>query len=185
MTVLSDLSIRTAHLNGSLGITPFDESRIQPASYDVALDGKFRIFQQSSFYLINPRAPHAGLTTLIDIGDSPSGFILHPGQFALGQTEEYVEIPDWLCARIEGKSSLGRLGLVIHSTAGWIDPGFNGTVTLELGNVSPLPIMLVKGMLIGQIAFMALTTMAERPYGSPGLNSKYQGDREPAASRYA
>lgn len=187
MTVLSDGDIHVGQQNGpgfgGFSVTPFLPERVQPASYDVALGNRFRYFKRSVAAAIDPLDLADNLTGLTEV-EPGEPFVLHPGDFALGSTQERVHIGPTIVARIEGKSSLGRLGLVIHATAGWIDPGFEGVVTLELSNQAPLPIKLWPGMLIAQVAFMRLSSMAIRPYGSPGLGSKYQGDAEPVASRY-
>lgn len=187
MSVLSDTDIRKGHIQGSarggFELDPYDPERVQPASYDVELGNSFRYFKRSKHVCIDPRNLQPELTGVTDVhGDGV--FILHPGDFALGMTGEKITLSDMLVARVEGKSSLGRLGLVVHSTAGWIDPGFSGVITLELSNNSPLPIKLYPGMLIAQIAFMSLSSRCFEPYGSDGLGSKYQGDSGPAESRY-
>jgi len=181
--VLSDRTIRRLLAEGRIGIDPYDESLMQPASVDVRADRLFRVFRNSRYPYIDVKAEQEGLTELVEVtGDEP--FILHPGEFVLGSTLERVTLPDDLVARLEGKSSLGRLGLLIHSTAGFIDPGWDGHVTLELSNVANLPITIYPGMKIGQLSFVQLTEPAERPYGSGGLGSKYQGQRGPTPSRY-
>ncbi len=181
--VLSDRTIRRLLAEGRIGIDPYDESLMQPASVDVRADRLFRVFRNSRYPYIDVKAEQEGLTELVEVtGDEP--FILHPGEFVLGSTLERVTLPDDLVARLEGKSSLGRLGLLIHSTAGFIDPGWDGHVTLELSNVANLPITIYPGMKIGQLSFVQLTEPAERPYGSGGLGSKYQGQRGPPPSRY-
>ena len=164
-------------------IEPFDESLIQPSSVDVRISNLFRVFRNNRTAVIDPRADQPELTELVEIaGDEP--FILHPGEFALGSTLERIALPDDLVARIEGKSSLGRLGLLIHSTAGFIDAGWDGHVTLELANVASLPITLYPGMKIGQVSFMHMTTPADKPYGKGATGSKYQGQHGPTPSRY-
>ena len=181
--ILSDRSLREAIEAGRLGIEPFDGQAVQPSSIDVRLDSRFRVFPAARYPYIDVKRPMDGLTELIEVKpDEP--FILHPGEFVLGSTLERIAIPADLAARLEGKSSLGRLGLLTHSTAGFLDPGFEGHVTLELSNVANLPITLFPGMRIGQIAIFQLTTPAERPYGSRGMRSKYQGQRGPTESRY-
>jgi len=181
--VLSDRTIRRLLAEGRIGIDPYDESLMQPASVDVRADRLFRVFRNSRYPYIDVKQEQEGLTELVEVtGDEP--FILHPGEFVLGSTLERVTLPDDLVARLEGKSSLGRLGLLIHSTAGFIDPGWDGHVTLELSNVANLPITIYPGMKIGQLSFVQLTEPAERPYGSGGLGSKYQGQRGPTPSRY-
>jgi dCTP deaminase len=181
--VLSDRTIRRLLAEGRIGIDPYDESLMQPSSLDVRVDRLFRVFRNSRYPYIDVKQEQEDLTELVEVtGDEP--FILHPGEFVLGSTLERVTLPDDLVARLEGKSSLGRLGLLIHSTAGFIDPGWDGHVTLELSNVANLPITIYPGMKIGQISFVQLTEPAERPYGSGGLGSKYQGQRGPTPSRY-
>ena len=180
--VLSDRTIREELAKGRIVIDPFDESCIQPASVDIHMDRKLLVFRNSRRPYIDIHQDQDGLTELEEIpGDQP--FILHPGEFILGSTLEKVTIPNDMVARLEGKSSLGRIGLLIHSTAGYIDPGWNGHLTLELSNVSNLPITLYYKMKIGQISFLRLTTPAEHLYGSPELGSKYQGQEGPTASR--
>lgn len=167
---------------GTIIIDPLDESAIQPSSIDMRLDSRFRVFRNTFYTHIDPRERQEDLTEMVMIGSGDS-FILHPGEFVLGNTMEFVSIPNDLVGRLEGKSSLGRLGLIIHSTAGYIDPGFYGHLTLELGNVATLPIKLYAGMRIAQISFMQMTTPAENPYGTGLLGSKYKGQAEPTASR--
>ena len=178
--VLSDVSIRRFLEEGRIEIDPYDESLMQPSSLDVRVDRYFRVFRNSRYPYIDVKQEQEELTELVEVDDEP--FILHPGEFVLGSTLERVKLPDDLVARLEGKSSLGRLGLLIHSTAGFIDPGWDGHVTLELSNVANLPITLYPGMKIGQISFFRLTTPADTPYG--GTGSKYQGQRGPTASRF-
>jgi dCTP deaminase len=181
--VLSDRSIRQEVEDGRIVIDPYEERLVQPSSVDVRVDRRFRVFRNSLYPYIDVRQPMDDLTAPVEVeGDTP--FILHPGEFVLGQTLERVTLPDDLVARLEGKSSLGRLGLLIHSTAGFIDPGFGGNITLELSNVANLPITLYPGMKIGQISFLRMTTAADRPYGSKEVGSKYQGQRGPTPSRY-
>ena len=180
--VLSDRTIREELARGRIVIEPLDESCIQPASVDVHLDRKVLVFRNSRRPYIDIRDDISDLTEAVDIPD-PKPFILHPGEFVLGSTVETIGVPDDLVARLEGKSSLGRIGLLIHSTAGYVDPGWRGHLTLELSNVANLPVTLYFGMKIGQISFLRLTAPAERLYGSPGLGSKYQGQTEPTASR--
>ena len=174
--VLSDRTIREELASGRLVIEPWDESLLQPSSVDVRIAGRFRVFHNNRRPYIDVRQPTDDLTEVVEI---PPGepFILHPGEFVLGSTEERVALPDDLVARLEGKSSLGRLGLLIHSTAGYIDPGFDGTITLELSNVARLPISIHPGMPIGQISFLQMTTPVDAPY-----RGKYQGQRGPTAS---
>ncbi|MFV1990712.1 MAG: dCTP deaminase, partial [Acidimicrobiales bacterium] len=166
---------------GRIKIDPILESNIQPSSVDLRLDNLFRIFRNHTAGIIDVKANQQDLTQQVKMPDDEP-FMLHPGEFVLGSTYESVGLPDDLVARLEGKSSLGRLGLLIHSTAGYIDAGFNGHITLELSNVASLPITLYPGMNIGQISFQKMTTPADRPYGSAGLGSKYQGQSGPTAS---
>jgi dCTP deaminase len=181
--ILSDRSLREALAAGRIVIDPLDEACIQPSSIDVKLDRLFRVFRNHTAGVIDVKQDMRDLTELVEI--DPAGvFMLHPGEFVLGSTLERVAVPDDLVARIEGKSSLGRLGLLIHSTAGFIDAGFDGHVTLELANVANLPITLYPGMKIGQISFLKMTTPADKPYGSGASGSKYQGQRGPTPSRY-
>ena len=181
--VLSDRSIRAEIEAGRIVIDPYDERLIQPSSIDVRVDSRFRVFHNSRYPYIDVRQPMDDLTELVDKpGDEP--FILHPGEFVLGQTLERVTLPEDLVARLEGKSSLGRLGLLIHSTAGFVDPGFSGNLTLELSNVANLPITIYQGMPIGQISFMRMDSPVEHPYGSGEKASKYQGQDEPTPSRF-
>ena len=180
--VLSDRSIREEISKGRIVIEPFEESSVQPASVDVRLDKKFRVFRNSRRPYIDLREDTADLTEVVEI-DEDSPFILHPGEFVLASTFERIELPEDLVARLEGKSSLGRIGLLIHSTAGYVDPGWNGHLTLELSNVANLPVTLYYKMNIGQLSYLRLTTPADNLYGSPKLGSKYQGQTEPTASR--
>ena len=180
--VLSDRTIKRLLDEGRIEIDPYDPALLQPSSVDVRVDRYFRVFRNSRYPFIDVREPQEELTELVEVGDE--AFILHPGEFVLGSTLERVRLPDDLVARLEGKSSLGRLGLLIHSTAGFIDPGWNGHVTLELSNVANLPITIYYAMKIGQLSFVQLTEPAERPYGSSELGSKYQGQRGPTPSRY-
>ena len=182
--VLSDRSIREEIEGGRIVIDPFDERLIQPSSVDVRVDSSFRVFHNSRYPYIDVRQPMDDLTELVEIQGDEQPFILHPGEFVLGQTLERVTLPDDLVARLEGKSSLGRLGLLIHSTAGFIDPGWDGHVTLELSNVANLPITIYYGMKIGQVSFVQLSEPAETAYGADTLGSKYQGQRGPTPSRY-
>src|SRR3954449_5537606 len=183
MSVLADRDIRAALEAGQVRIDPYDPRDLQPSSVDLHLDADFRVFRNNRYPYIDVRAPQPDLTELVTIAaDEP--FILHPNEFVLGQTLEWVELPDDLVGRIEGKSSLGRLGLLIHSTAGYVDPGFKGNLTLELSNVANLPIALYRGMKIGQISFTKMTSKVERPYGSRDLGSKYQGQSSPTASQF-
>ncbi len=180
--VLSDRTIREEIAAGRIVISLLDPADIQPASVDLRLDSRILVFNNTREPVIDVRKSLESLTELREIGEEKP-FILHPGEFVLGSTRERIELPGDLVARLEGKSSLGRLGLVIHSTAGFVDPGWRGNLTLELSNLARLPVTLYRGMKIGQISFMRLTTEADRPYGSPGLGSRYQGQTEPTASR--
>jgi dCTP deaminase len=180
--VLSDRTIRRLIAEGRIAIDPYDERLLQPSSVDVRVDGYFRVFHNARYPYIDVREPQEDLTELVEVDSEP--FILHPGEFVLGSTLERIRLPDDLVARLEGKSSLGRLGLLIHSTAGFIDPGWDGHVTLELSNVANLPITIYRGMKIGQVSFVQLSEPAEAPYGSGGLGSKYQGQKGPTPSRY-
>jgi dCTP deaminase len=181
--ILSDRSILDEIKAGRIEIDPFDETCIQPSSIDLHVDRKFRTFHNARYPFIDVKKEMPELTELTEVeGKSP--FILHPGEFVLGSTLERVRLPDDLVARLEGKSSLGRLGLLIHSTAGYVDPGWDGYLTLELSNVANLPITIYPGMKIGQISFFRLTSPAEHPYGSRYRGSKYQGQRGPTASRF-
>src|SRR5512141_3249047 len=181
--ILSDRDIR-AHIEaGRITIDPFDPACVQPSSVDLHVDSQFRVFANSRYPFIDVREEMPDLTELVEVKpDEP--FILHPGEFVLGSTLERVALPDDLVARLEGKSSLGRLGLLIHSTAGYVDPGWDGHLTLELSNVANLPIALYPVMKIGQISFLQMTTPAQNPYGSSATGSKYQGQRGPTPSRY-
>ncbi len=182
--ILSDRTIREELAAGRIVIDPLDPSDVQPSSVDLRLDKYFRVFRNHTMRVIDVKADQEELTELVEIGESDA-FILHPGEFVLGSTAERVSLPDDLVGRLEGKSSLGRLGLLIHSTAGFVDAGWDGYLTLELSNVANLPITLYPGMKIGQISFLRMTTAAETPYGSGSLGSKYQGQRGPTPSRYA
>lgn len=155
---------------------------IQPSSVDIRLDKYFRLFDNHKYAVIDPSLDQSDLTRIVEV-DPAEGFVLHPGEFVLGSTYEQITLPDNVAARVEGKSSLGRLGLLTHATAGFVDPGFCGHVTLELSNVATLPIMLWPGMKIGQLAFFQLSSAAENPYGSSAHGSHYQGQRGPTASR--
>jgi len=183
MSVLSDRDIRAALESGDVLIRPYDSVDLQPSSVDLHLDRTFRVFRNNRYPYIDVRQPQPDLTELLRIEDDEP-FILHPGEFVLGQTLEWVELPDDLVARLEGRSSLGRLGLLIHSTAGYVDPGWKGNLTLELSNVANLPIALYFGMKIGQISFFGMSSPVERPYGSKELGSKYQGQSTPSASAF-
>lgn len=180
--LLSDRDIRAELASGRVVLAPYDETMVQPSSVDVRLDRFFRLFDNHKYPVIDPAEDQPELTRLVEVGpDEP--FVLHPGEFVLGSTFEVTTLPDDVAARLEGKSSLGRLGLLTHSTAGFIDPGFSGHVTLELSNVATLPIKLWPGMKIGQLCFFRLSSPAEHPYGSERYGSRYQGQRGPTASR--
>ena len=180
--VLSDRTILEEVEAGRIGLDPFDAALVQPSSVDVRVDRFFRVFRNSRYPYIDVKQEQEDLTELVEIDGEP--FILHPGEFVLGSTLERVTLPDDLVARLEGKSSLGRLGLLIHSTAGFIDPGWDGHVTLELSNVANLPITIYPEMKIGQLSFVQMAEPTDNPYGSTGLGSKYQGQRGPTPSRY-
>lgn len=180
--LLSDRDIRAELSSGRIGLDPLELSMVQPASVDVRLDRFFRLFDNHRYAHIDPAQPQEELTRLVEVEpDQP--FVLHPGEFVLGATYEQITLPDDVAARLEGKSSLGRLGLLTHSTAGFVDPGFTGHVTLELSNVATLPITLWPGMKIGQLCFFRMSSPAESPYGSGGNLNRYQGQRGPTASR--
>ena len=181
--ILSDVSIRKALAEGRITIDPLMDGAIQPSSLDLRTDRFFRVFRNDTTPFIDPKLPQEDLTELVEVADG-NAFILHPGEFVLGSTYERVALPDDLVARLEGKSSLGRLGLLIHSTAGFVDAGWDGHLTLELSNVATLPIALYPRMKIGQISFFEMSTPAEHPYGSTEKGSKYQGQRGPTPSRY-
>ena len=180
--LLSDRDIRAEIELGRIQMDPFDPVMIQPSSIDVRLDRFFRTFENHRYPFIDPRLEQSELTRAVEVR-SDEAFVLHPGEFVLGSTYEVVTLPDDLAARVEGKSSLGRLGLLTHATAGFVDPGFSGHVTLELSNVATLPIMLWPGMKIGQLCFMRLQSPAEHPYGSSIYGSRYQGQRGPTPSK--
>jgi dCTP deaminase len=180
--VLSDRDIRAAIDAQRIVIEPFDAKYLQPASVDIHLDDQFRVFHSTRHAYIDLAKGVDGITELVKVTDGP--FILHPGEFALGSTLERVRLSNDIVSRVEGKSSLGRLGLLIHSTAGFVDPGWDGHLTLELSNVNTLPITLYPRMRIGQLSFFQLSSPAERPYGSPDLGSSYQGQSGPTPSRY-
>lgn len=180
--LLSDRDIRAELETGRLGIDPFDPTLVQPSSVDVRLDSMFRVFNNTKYTHIDPAQRQDELTTLVEPTEGEP-FVLHPGEFVLGSTREIVSLPDDLAGRLEGKSSLGRLGLLTHSTAGFIDPGFSGHITLELSNVANLPITLWPGMKIGQLCLFRLTSPSENPYGSAAAGSKYQGQRGPTPSK--
>lgn len=180
--LLSDRDIHAEVSAGRLGIDPFEPDMVQPSSVDVRLDSLFRVFDNTKYTHIDPALQQDELTSLVEpVAGEP--FVLHPGEFVLGSTLEVCTLPDDLAGRLEGKSSLGRLGLLTHSTAGFIDPGFSGHITLELSNVANLPITLWPGMKIGQLCLLRLTSAAENPYGSSAVGSKYQGQRGPTPSR--
>jgi dCTP deaminase len=181
--VLSDRTIREEVEAGRIAFDPFDPDLIQPSSVDMRVDRKFRVFHNARRPFIDVREPMEDLTELVEVSDDEP-FILHPGEFVLGQTLEWVRLPDDIVARLEGKSSLGRLGLLIHSTAGFVDAGWEGNLTLELSNVATLPITIYHGMPIGQISFMRMDSPVERPYGTGDAGSKYQGQAEPTPSRF-
>jgi dCTP deaminase len=187
--ILSDRTLREQLAAGRIVIEPLDETLIQPSSIDVRISHLFRVFRNHTSAVIDVKRDQTGLTELVEMpvdehGVGHEAFMLHPGEFVLGSTLERVAVPDDLVGRVEGKSSLGRLGLLIHSTAGFIDAGFDGHITLELANVASLPITLYPGMKIGQISFMHMTSPADNPYGKGAKGSKYQGQRGPTPSRY-
>jgi dCTP deaminase len=182
-SVLSDGTIARLVEAGAITIDPWDPDLVQPASVDLRLGNSFRVFHNHRASAIDLREPPSNLTESITIGDGDS-FVIHPGEFCLGATLEYVELPDNIVARIEGKSSLGRLGLIVHATAGFCDPGWKGTLTLELNNLTRVPIKLYPGLPIAQLSFMALDAPARRPYGHAELGSHYQGQIEATESRY-
>lgn len=181
--ILSDVTIREEIAAGRIMIDPLGANSVQPSSVDLRVDRLFRVFRNDTTPYIDPKLSQEDLTELVEVADD-GAFILHPGEFVLGSTLERVALPDDLVARLEGKSSLGRLGLLIHSTAGFVDAGWDGHLTLELSNVATLPIALYPGMKIGQISFLRMSTPAENPYGSGAAGSKYQGQRGPTPSRY-
>ena len=180
--LLSDRDLNKQIESGRVRIDPFDPSLVQPSSIDVRLDRFFRVFENHKYPHIDPSVEQPDLTRLVET-DGDEAFILHPGEFVLASTYEVVTLPDDIASRLEGKSSLGRLGLLTHSTAGFIDPGFSGHVTLELSNMATLPIKLYPGMKIGQLCMFELTSPSERPYGSAAYGSRYQGQRGPTPSR--
>lgn len=180
--ILSDHSIRAAIDDDRIEIDPFDPAMVQPSSVDLRIDRYFRVFENHRYPFIDPKQLQPDLTTEVST-DVDTPFMLHPGEFVLGSTLEVVRLGTDIVARLEGKSSLGRLGLLIHSTAGFVDPGFEGHLTLELSNVSNLPIAIYPGMRIGQLSFYELSTEADAPYGSDAAGSKYQGQRGPTPSR--
>lgn len=179
--ILSDRSIREEIAAGRIVVDPFEDGCVQPSSIDLHVDRQFRVFQNNRHPFIDVMKEQPDLTELVEVREGEP-FILHPGEFVLGSTLERIALPDDLVARLEGKSSLGRLGLLIHSTAGYVDPGWDGYLTLELSNVANLPITIYPGMKIGQISFFRLTTAADTPYGAAG--NKYQGQRGPTASKF-
>lgn len=180
--LLSDTTLRSEIESGHIVVDPYDDTMLQPSSIDVRLDRHFRVFVNHRYTCIDPAREQPGLTEAVQVrSDEP--FILHPGEFALGSTYERFELPGDLAARLEGKSSLGRLGLIVHSTAGFIDPGFQGHITLELSNLANLPIKLWPGMKIGQLCFMMTTSPVEYTYGNERYGSRYQGQEGPTASR--
>ena len=181
--VLSDGTIRRLIDEGRIRIDPWDPSLVQPASVDVKLGGSFRVFHNHRASAIDLREPPRNLTEAIEVTDDEP-FVIHPGEFCLATTLEWVELPDDIVSRVEGKSSLGRLGLIVHATAGFVDPGWKGALTLELNNLTRIPIKLWPGMLIAQLSFMALDAPAQRPYGSAELGSHYQGQAAATESRY-
>lgn len=181
--ILSDITIREELAAGRIVIDPLLEGGIQPSSVDLRVDRYFRVFRNDTTPFIDPKQPQEDLTELVEVDDGKS-FILHPGEFVLASTLERVVLPDDLAARLDGKSSLGRLGLLTHATAGFVDAGWDGHLTLELSNVATLPIALYPSMKIGQISFFRMSTPAEHPYGSSETGSKYQGQRGPTPSRY-
>jgi dCTP deaminase len=182
-SVLSDGTIRRLIAEGHVLIDPWDDAMVQPASVDLRLGTSFRVFHNHRITAIDLADPPRNLTELVEVQDDES-FVIHPGEFVLGRTQEHVELPDDIVARIEGKSSLGRLGLIVHATAGFVDPGFKGTLTLEITNLTRVPIILWPGKPIAQLSFMALDQPAERPYGHPDLGSHYHGQTEATESRY-
>lgn len=180
--LLSDRDIRAQVDSGRVRLDPWDPAMVQPSSVDFRLDRYFRLFDNHKYPVIDPSLDQPDLTRLVEI-DPGETFVLHPGEFVLGSTYETITLPDDVAARVEGKSSLGRLGLLTHATAGFVDPGFTGHVTLELSNVATLPIVLHPGMKIGQLCFFQLSSASEHPYGSSAKGSHYQGQRGPTASR--
>lgn len=180
--LLSDRDIRAEIAAGRVAVEPFAESMVQPSSVDVRLDRFFRVFENHKYSVIDPSIEQSELTREV-IVEPNEHFILHPGEFVLASTYEVITLPDDIAGRLEGKSSLGRLGLLTHSTAGFIDPGFSGHITLELSNVANLPVKLFPGMKIGQLCLIKLSSPAEHPYGSAVYASRYQGQRGPTASR--
>jgi dCTP deaminase len=182
-SVLSDGTIRRLVAEGAIKIDPWEPAMVQPASVDLRLGDSFRVFHNFRVESIDLAAPPTNLTEHVTVADGES-FVIHPGEFVLGRTAEWVELPDDVVARIEGKSSLGRLGLIVHATAGFVDPGWRGTLTLEITNLTRVPIVLWPGKPIAQLSFMTLDAPAERPYGHPELGSHYHGQVEATESRY-
>jgi dCTP deaminase len=182
-SVLSDGTIRRLVDEGRIRIDPWDPGMVQPASVDLRLGTSFRVFHNHRAAAIDLNDPPANLTEQVEVAEGEA-FVIHPGEFVLGRTQEYVEMPDDVVSRIEGKSSVGRLGLIVHATAGFVDPGFKGTLTLEITNLTRIPIKLYPGLPIAQLSFMTLDAPAERPYGHPDLGSHYQGQVEATESRY-
>lgn len=180
--LLSDRDIRAEIQSGRVQVEPYDQTMIQPSSIDVRLDRYFRVFENHKYSVIDPSVEQSELTREVEVGPKEF-FVLHPGEFVLASTYEVISLPDDLAGRLEGKSSLGRLGLLTHSTAGFIDPGFSGHITLELSNVANLPVKLFPGMKIGQLCLIRLSSPAEHPYGSALYGSRYQGQRGPTPSR--
>lgn len=180
--LLSDRDIRAELASGRVVLEPYDDEMVQPSSVDVRIDRLFRLFDNHKYAVIDPSEEQPDLTHLVEVA-TDEAFVLHPGEFVLASTYEVVTLPDDIAARLEGKSSLGRLGLLTHSTAGFVDPGFSGHVTLELSNVATLPIKLWPGMKIGQLCFFRLSSPAEHPYGDVAYGSRYLGQRGPTASR--
>jgi dCTP deaminase len=183
VSVLSDGTIRRLVQEGRIRIDPWDPGMLQPASVDLRLGRSFRVFENHKVTAIDLADPPSGLTEKVEVRPDES-FVIHPGEFVLGRTEEHVELADDLVARIEGKSSLGRLGLIVHATAGFVDPGFKGTLTLEITNLTRVPIVLWPGKPIAQLSFIGLDRPAERPYGHPELGSHYHGQVDATESRY-
>jgi dCTP deaminase len=180
--LLSDRSIKEEIAKKTIIIRPYEEKNVQPSSYDIRLDNKFLVFRHTHHPFIDLKKRLNELTTLIEINENKP-FMLHPGEFVLGSTYEHLTLPRDIAARIEGKSSLGRVGILIHSTAGYVDPGWKGNLTLEISNVAKLPVTLYYKMKIGQLSFVRMTTPADVPYGSPKLRSKYHGSTKPVPSR--
>lgn len=180
--LLSDRDIKADIAAGRIKLEPFDEAMVQPASVDIRLDRFFRTFENHRYQFIDPRQNQEDMTRMVEVSPDEA-FVLHPGEFVLGSTFEVVTLPDDIAARVEGKSSLGRLGLLTHATAGFVDPGFSGHITLELSNVSNLPVTLWPGMKIGQLCFIKMSSPSEHPYGSSVYGSRYQNQRGPTPSR--